>query len=209
MTTTNDGRTDPRRDADDVSEELGPILAHALDAFYERGYHGTSVREIAKRVGLTVPALYYHHASKEAILFTLLDGSISSVIDRCKRAVAEAPNEPGAQFRELIECLALYMAHHAKRAAMDAEIRALGTKNRRRYVAKRKVVEELLESAIRDGVAQGVFDVSAPHETMRAVLGMIWAITVWYRPGGPMSASDVAESYVDIALHTVGYRQGS
>jgi AcrR family transcriptional regulator len=192
------------RSADEISDPLTPILGHALDAFFEFGYHGTSVRDIARRAGLTVPALYYHHQNKEAILYRLLDGSISSVIERCRQAVAEAPDEAGARFAAIVECLALYMAQHGKRAAMDAEIRALGTANRRRYAAKRTVIEQLVESAIQEGVDRGAFTVSSPHETTRALLGMIWAITIWYKPGGSMSATDVAASYVDVALHTVG-----
>jgi len=45
--------------------ELTPILTAALEAFYEHGFHGTTVRDIARRVGQTVPSLYYHHDSKE------------------------------------------------------------------------------------------------------------------------------------------------
>ena len=72
--------------------ELGfsAILSGALDAFYEAGYHGTSVRDIARRVGLTVPALYYHHKNKEAILYALIDTSIDEVTRRCQQALDEA-----------------------------------------------------------------------------------------------------------------------
>ena len=41
------------------------ILDTALDMFIERGYDKTSLREIAERVGVTKPALYYHFSSKE------------------------------------------------------------------------------------------------------------------------------------------------
>jgi AcrR family transcriptional regulator len=195
------------RAATDPTDELPPILRHALDAFYEFGYHGTSVRDIAKRADLTVPALYYHYENKEAILYTLLDRSIGAAIERCQQAVAEAPDYPGAAFRNLIECLALFMAQQGKRAAMDAEIRALGPVNRRRYAARRAIIEKLLEASIQDGADQGVFELSSPHETTRAILGMLWAITVWYKPGGKMSATTIAASYVDIALQTVGAKR--
>jgi AcrR family transcriptional regulator len=191
------------RDADD---ELSPLLEIALDAFFRFGYHATSVRDIAQRLKVTVPVLYYYHENKEAILFSLLDGSITSVISRCEQAIAEAPDEPGATFRYLVECLVLYMAQHGKRAAMDAEIRALGAKNRRRYVAKRNIVEQMMKETIADGIARGAFHVTSPRDTSRALLGMIWAITVWYKPGGRMSPAALAKSYVDIALHTVGAR---
>jgi AcrR family transcriptional regulator len=188
------------------TQGLTPILAHALDAFYELGYHGTSVRDIAKRTGQTVPALYYHHQNKEAILFTLLDDSISAVIQRCEQALDDAGDDPLQRFRNLIECLVLYMTQHGKRAAMDAEIRALGSENRALYIAKRNVIEQLVETAINDGQRAGIFDVSSAQETTRALLGMIFAITVWFKPKGKKSPAAVAASYVDIALHTAGYR---
>lgn len=193
------------RNADD--EDLSPILATARDLFYEVGFHGATVRDIATRVGVTVPALYYHHANKEAILAALLDRSIGSVIERCEQALAEAGNDPADRFRTLIECLALYMANHRKSAAMDAEIRALSPDARRRYSTQRRRVEQTLADTIAAGTAVGTFDVASPPDTARALLGMIQAITVWFSPGrGRLTAPELAARYVDIAGHTVGMR---
>lgn len=193
------------RDARD--EDLTLILATARDLFYEVGFHGATVRDIAGRVGVTVPALYYHYASKEAILAALLDIGITSVIERCEQAQAEAGDDPVARFRNLIECLALYMANHRKNAAMDAEIRALSPAARKVYSAQRRRVEEMLVTAIEQGVAAGVFEVTSPPDTGRALLGMTQAITIWYVPGrGTLTPADLAGRYVDIAMHTVGMR---
>ena len=187
-----------------TQSELSPILSNALDAFYDHGYHGTSVRDIARRAGLTVPALYYHHANKEAILAALLDHSITEVINRIQSALADAGPDPTDRFNNLIQCLVLYMANHGKSAAMDAEIRSLGPDSRRAYSAKRRVVERALTTAIADGQQSGVFHVTSAAETSRAILGMVQAITVWYRPGGRLSPTAVADHYLDIARHTVG-----
>jgi hypothetical protein len=46
--------------------ELAPILQAALDALYENGFHGTPVRDIARRVGDTLPALYCHRQARRA-----------------------------------------------------------------------------------------------------------------------------------------------
>jgi AcrR family transcriptional regulator len=48
------------------------ILQTALDLFIEQGYDKASLREVAERVGVTKAALYYHFASKEEILRTLM-----------------------------------------------------------------------------------------------------------------------------------------
>jgi AcrR family transcriptional regulator len=193
------------RNADD--EDLSPILATSRDLFYEVGFHGTTVRDIASRVGVTVPALYYHHANKEAILAALLDSSIGSVIERCEQALREAGDDPADRFRKLIECLALYMANHRKSAAMDAEIRALSPAARKAYSTQRRLVEQMLADTIEQGTAAGVFEVTSPPDTARALLGMIQAITVWFIPGrGRLTAAELAARYIDIAGHTVGLR---
>ena len=191
--------------ADD--EELTPILSTARDCFYETGFHGTSVRDIARLVGVTVPALYYHHANKEAILAALLNRSIESVIGRCEQALSEAGSDPADRFRNLIECLALYMANHRKSAAMDAEIRALSPAARRQYSAKRRRVEQMLVDTIEEGTATGIFEVTSPRDTGRALLGMVQAITLWFEPDrGQLTATELAARYTDIASHTVGLR---
>jgi AcrR family transcriptional regulator len=50
----------------------GRILDVALELFTERGYEGTSLREVAERLNLTTPALYYHYSSKEHLLISLV-----------------------------------------------------------------------------------------------------------------------------------------
>ena len=183
---------------------LSPILSGALDAFYEAGYHGTSVRDIARRVGLTVPALYYHHKNKEAILYALIDTSINEVIRRCERSLDEAGPEPAARFLNLVECLVRYMASSEKSAAMDSEIRALSPENHRAYSRKRRRVEQMLVDVIEEGSDAGVFDVRYPADSARALLGMIQAVAVWFRPGGRLSVDAIARRYMDIAAHAVG-----
>jgi AcrR family transcriptional regulator len=192
------------RDAREV--ELSPILAAALEAFYEHGYHGASVRDLASRIGVTVPALYYHHENKEAILFELLDVSIQRLLSQCQAAYAEAADDPQARFLNLVECTARFMAGSGKVAFLNAEIRSLSPDLRARYSEKRDQIEAMLLASLQDCVAAGLFDVSSPRDTARALLGMIQAIATWYRPDGDLSVDEVARRYVDIAAHAVGAR---
>jgi AcrR family transcriptional regulator len=181
-----------------------PILASALDAFYEAGYHGTSVRDIARRVGLTVPALYYHHKNKEAILSALLGSSVHEVLWRCQQALDEAGLAAEDRFLNLIECLVRYCANCRKAAAMNDEVRALGPEAREAYRGKRLAIQQLLVAAIEQGNGEGIFDAESPPETARALLGMIQAVAGWYKPGGPLTVDQVARRYQDIAAHAVG-----
>jgi len=179
-------------------------MAAALDAFSENGYHGTTVRDIARRVGVTVPALYYHHESKESILLALLDTAVEHLTESCFAAVAEAGESTADRFFNLVEAIVLYMANSTKLATLDAEIRSLSPEKRAAYSKARRRIEDELVDAIQTGDAAGLFDVTSSKDTARALLGMFSAIATWYRPSGPVSPQALAERYVDIAAHTVG-----
>jgi AcrR family transcriptional regulator len=186
--------------------ELPPTLAGAMEAFHEQGYHATSVRDIANRVGLTVPALYYHHGSKEGMLVALLTGSVQHLHARLRLAVNDAEPEPTARFANFIEAVVLYMANRREAAVLDAEIRALSPANRKAYAKVRKQIEDLLLSIVRDGVRTGAFSVADPADTVRALLGMVQAVATWYDPAGVLSPPELAARYVEISLQTVGHR---
>ncbi|MGW0877752.1 TetR/AcrR family transcriptional regulator [Streptomyces sp. NPDC002740] len=184
---------------------LHPILTHAMEAFNEHGYHGTSVRDIAGRVGVTVPALYYHYANKQALLTTLLETSIKDVLDRCRAAAEEAGHDPSARFCGMVESIVLYMAHRQQLAFLDTEIRSLEPANRARYVALRDYLEHMLLDTVEAGRSQGVFTTPIPADAVRAVLIMCQGVADWFRADGPLTAEEVAERHVLLSLGTVGH----
>jgi AcrR family transcriptional regulator len=185
---------------------LSPILTEALDAFRENGFHGTSVRDIARRVGVTVPALYYYHENKEAILVALLDPAITELQERCRASVADAGDDVDQQFFNLVECLMLHVTHNARLAHLDNDIQALSPDARQSYTRKRRTIEDLLASVIATGAASGHFDAEFPAGAAKAVLGMLTSVAVWFRPTGRRSAEQVAAAYVLLATRTIGAR---
>ncbi|MCF2525922.1 TetR/AcrR family transcriptional regulator [Yinghuangia soli] len=185
---------------------LPPILSASLDAFDEHGYHGTTVRDIARRVGVTVPALYYHYQNKQALLVELLLGSMNAVLGRCRSAVAEAGDHPVDRFSAIVECIVLYMANRAPLAFLDTETRSLEPDNRARYIGMRDELEAVVQTAVRDAVELGEFTTPYPVDAGRAVLTMAQAVAHWYRLDGPLSPKEIADRYVEIALASVGHR---
>ncbi|MCX4092937.1 TetR/AcrR family transcriptional regulator [Nocardia sp. alder85J] len=179
--------------------ELTPLLTAALDAFYENGFHGTTVRDIARRVGLTVPSLYYHHESKEGAFVTLLELGTGEAAGRV-RAAAATGSGSREQFANVIEALVLHTTYRTRLAALDLELRHLSPDNRKRYAARRKEIETVLYDVLTVGVADGTFDAAHPDETARALLGMCQSIARWYQPDGPLGPHELAERYVGIAL---------
>ena len=76
------------------------IRAVALEMFAERGYAGTSLREIAERLGVTKAALYFHFRTKEEILTAILRGYLDGIATLVAAAEAE-PRSPERQERLL------------------------------------------------------------------------------------------------------------
>ncbi|TCB95473.1 TetR/AcrR family transcriptional regulator [Micromonospora zingiberis] len=184
---------------------LTPMLTAALEAFYENGYHGATVRDIASRVGVTVPALYYHHENKEALLYALLDTSISRLDTVC-HLVDIGGGSPVQRFNDLVECLVRHMAVSGKLAYLDGELRSLTPEHRRGYIAKRSAIEARLLRAVEEGVAEGSFDLAYPRDTVRAMLGTIQAVATWYRPDGELSLDDLVKRYLSILSRMAGLR---
>lgn len=186
--------------------ELSPILVHTLAAFEEHGYHGTSVRDIARRVGVTVPALYYHYENKQAMLVALLTLSMESLLARCRAAIAETAPDPVAGLSALVECIVRFMAYRGSKGLLDSEIRSLEPANRAAYVALRDQLDEEMRALVVDGVHKGLFNTEHPVEAGRALLTMCHAVARWYRIDGELSPAELAHRYVGFGLGLVGYQ---
>jgi AcrR family transcriptional regulator len=180
---------------------LDPILTAALEAFQEHGYHGTAVRDIARRVGVTVPAIYYHYDNKQELLAKLLCGGMDELLRRCRQAYGEAGEEPTKRFSALIECLVLWLTYRHDIAILDSEQRHLTSDppNRKHYIKGRDELEGMLRQTLLAGAASGVFAKSEHAEIGRAVLTMCLGVVDWYKIDGPQTPEQIAARYVEFA----------
>lgn len=180
--------------------DLGPVLTAALTAMLETGYHGASIREIARGAGLSVPGLYHHYPSKQEMLVAILDFTLGDLLARTG-AVLEEGRDPVERFSLLIECLTLYHSYRRELAFVGAsEMRSLQPGSRHRIIALRSRVQLQIDKEVEDAVTDGAFGTSSPHVAARAVVTMCTAVAAWYRAGGPTPPEELAEQYVDFAL---------
>lgn len=191
------------RNVDQVS--LTPILAGALDAFYDHGFHGTTVRDIAGRVGVTVPALYYHFQNKEDIFLSLLKLATEDIAWRVEAAIADAEGDPAVALTNATEAVVLHMTVRNKLATLDADSRYLSEENRAEYAAIRRRVEQSVTDVVKEGVSNGVFRTEDHREAARALLGMWQFIARWYRTDGSATPHEITRRYVTLSLATVGH----
>lgn len=191
------------RDFDD--DMLPPILAAALSCFVEHGYHGTTTRALAAAAGLSVPGLYHHYESKQAIIVDLMRRATDDLRRRSLAALAEATSVD-ERLSGHIECLVLFHAHRQTLAFVAAnEIRSLQPAARARHIAARDRQRSILEEIIDAGVSSGDFAVGDVRGTARAVVTMCTGVAQWYRPESGAPAPDqIARQYTVIARRAVG-----
>ncbi|QSE93188.1 TetR family transcriptional regulator [Rhodococcus pseudokoreensis] len=188
-----------------TDQGLSKVLAAALAAFVEKGYDGASIREIASRAGLSVPGLYHHYPSKQALLVGLTNVVMRDLLDRSRAAVSEAGPTPGERFDAVIESLLRFHMYRREQAFVASrETRSMEPESRQAYIALRDEQQEMLDDIVRDGVAAGHFRTPFPEDASRAVVTMCVAVSTWYREDGPLSPDELVDRYLAIARSAVG-----
>lgn len=185
---------------------LPPVLDAALDVFVAYGYHGTTVRMIATKAGLSVPGLYHHYNSKQEILVTLLRLSNDEVMRRGRAALDAAGDSARWRFLALVENIVLYMTHRRRLAHLGTEIRSLEEPYRGMHIKLRDELEHMVLAEVTAAQASGDFAADDPTEATRAVLVLCRGVSDWYRPGGPLGPEEVSARYQRFALALVGDR---
>ncbi|UNK71490.1 TetR/AcrR family transcriptional regulator [Microbacterium sp. H1-D42] len=197
MSATEDSPPDWR---DFSGDPLSPLLRSATQTFVARGYHGTTTRMLAAAAGMSVPGLYHHFASKQALIVAIMDAAMIELRERSLGALTEAGDDAGAQLDLHIECLALFHAHRRELALLaSTELRSLDPTERDHHIAARDAQERMLVDILQRGVDQGVFTVDDARQLARALATMSTGISQWYSPAGPLTPADIAASYIAYA----------
>lgn len=198
MSTADDWRTYPE-------QGLPRVLKAALEAFAEKGYHGTTTRQLAERSGLSVPGIYHHYRSKQDILFDLMMVVIDELIERSRQALISAGDDPRDQFDALVESLLRFHMFRQKGAVVStSELRSLEPGNRETYVARRDEQQAMILRIVQAGVDAGQFSTPYPHDAARAIASLCVGVASWYRPDGQLSVESLLERHLVIAEAIVG-----
>ena len=182
------------------------ILRAATALFRARGFHGSSMRTLARGLRMEPASLYYHFSSKQDILFAILDRTLDDLLDGLRRAVMAADDER-ARLRAAVRFHVLFHVRRRQEAFLShSELRSLTPANLRRVLAKRDEYEHVVRGLLGAGVRAGVFQVPDVKLTAMAVLTMCTGVATWFSEGGRLAPEAIADRYVDIILRSVDRR---
>lgn len=176
------------------------IREEAAKLFFERGYDGTSLRQVASAVGLMVGSLYNHIDSKENLLLQIMGGIIDDLLDSARKAV----EIDGDAVDKLQAALTAHLKFHAERAQEvfigNAELRSLSDDARNVVIAKRTEYEQFLQDLIEEAGRAGLADVIDARIHVYSIVAQATHIAGWFKPGGRMSLDEIVAIYTKLAL---------
>ena len=176
------------------------ILQAAALIFQQKGYHATSMQDIANAVDLKKGSLYHYVDSKQEILFALLNEALELILERLE-FVADQQIPPEQKIRQITRAYFSFLAENPSLSSvLLLEYRSLEEEYKKLHIPRRDQVDQIWLQCIEEGASQGVFHELEPGLVSKALLGVLnWTIT-WYREDGPLSAEEIADQFADLFL---------
>jgi AcrR family transcriptional regulator len=176
------------------------ILDASAQIFSQKGYHGTSMQDIAAAVNLQKASLYHHVSSKQEILFELLNRGLLILTEEVDQVIS-ASNPPEEKLRLAIRAyLTALTENQDVTSVLLLEYRSLEPKYLTRHIEERDRFERIWRNLIIEGIQNQTFSCGDPALATRALLGVMnWTVT-WFRSDGPLSAGEIADQITDLYL---------
>lgn len=189
---------------EDPESAKGNILRAAARLFREKGFGRTTVRDIAAEVGILSGSLFHHFPNKEAILVQLMEELILLVEDEMQRRQNRAAG-PWDSLRALVLCelQAIHAEIGTGFSVLMTEWRSLNDANQQYILALRNRYESRWLECLTLLQARGDLRVE-PFLARQFIRGAIMETWHWYRPGGAMALTDIADQLLLLAGRSTG-----
>lgn len=178
------------------------LLTLAGKMFAEQGLRTTTVRDIADSAGILSGSLYHHFDSKESMIDEIIRGFLDPLFASYREIVDSGLPSRETFTKLVIASFETIERDHYAVAIYQDEAKRLVTQERFSYIKERNTeFRELWFGVLERGVADGTFrsDLNT-RMVYRFMRDTVWVAVRWYRPGGSLSAEQVAEQYLHIVL---------
>jgi len=168
------------------------ILSAAGRLFWQKGYLGTSITDIAKAANVNKASVYYYFENKAVLLFEVASRSLQELTESVM-SVRELELSPGEKLRMLIVNHVKWQTSHLGLAGIgQVERRNLPPRLQREYVRSRDQYEAMFREVIEEGLVQKEFRPIDPKLAALFTLGFLNSIIQWFKPSGRLSADEIA-----------------
>ncbi len=177
------------------------VIKAAAELFEARGYHSTSMEDIAEAVGIRKPTLYHYFKSKDEILYRIFVATIGMLLERVERRQT-LPMSPEQQLLEIMgDILEIIDSHNGYVRVFFEHHRELPDDRHAEIMGLRERYHEHTVGVIQAGIDAGTIRSEIdPQLAALALLGACnWAYQ-WYDSSGPLRGRDIAFSFWDMMI---------
>ena len=182
---------------DQYDQRRKALILEAGRAFAKKGFHNTSLDEVAEALNVTKPALYYYIRTKQEILFECHNLTMD-IAQRAKEYSFARSEDPLERFRLfLTKYITTLASEFGAHAILLEPISSLKEDQREFILNRRRGFDHLMRSLLDQCIAQGKI---RPCETSLAVnffMGAVAGIPRWFNANGPLSGEEIAAAYLD------------
>jgi AcrR family transcriptional regulator len=180
--------------------DLDSLLSVAVKVFNEKGYDGTSMEALAKRLGITKSSIYHHVSGKEE----LLDLALSRALNALFAATTEPEATSGrsvTRLEHLVRRSVQVLVAELPYVTLLLRVRG-NSAVERRALARRREFDEFVAALAENAAAEGDLrsDID-PALISRLLFGMVNSLIEWYRPRGAHSVEQLADAVVVMTFH--------
>lgn len=180
------------------------VRAAALRLFKEKGYHATSMRDIAQAVGINKGSLYSYIKSKEDLLIPVFEQAQGVLTSQIEAIAADASLSPTLKLRRAIHAHVTAVADNLEVLTVYlSEWRQLGSDSLATNRGQRERYAALFHQILRDGIEAGEFRPMDTRIVMLGMIGMCNYLFRWYRPDGRLTPDQIADELMDMLTRGV------
>ena len=187
-----------RPQSPDYDKRRDAIIAAAADLYARRGFQGASVADLAEACRTSKSLVYHYFPSKEDILHEVMAAHLEQLVAAADAATRAADPDPRARLHALaLAFMRLYEGAASSHKVLLNELDNLPPERRADVVAKQRRIIGVVQALVRE-IEPEAGDMSLPLTML--FFGMINWTHTWFRPGGSISAEDLAKLAVDLLL---------
>jgi AcrR family transcriptional regulator len=189
-------------------ERLERLLSTAARVFADKGFHATTMRDLARATGMSLAGMYYYVRGKDELLFVIQERCFQHVLAGAEAAIGETSGPHDRIIRFIHHHIDFFASHMSEMKVISHEARSLsGSRMEKVNRLKHRYVDLLagliaeLESddALSRSVAARTGRID-PRITAYALFGMMNWIYTWYHPKGPVSPERLADHFAQLFL---------
>jgi AcrR family transcriptional regulator len=186
-----------KRSASGAPTRKDEIIRVASIIFAAKGYHGTTLEEIARKMGISKPALYYHIKNKAEILREVIGRMMEPMEEVARVGRSELP--PTQRIEQMVTLLVKFAVERTETTLIAFEQnKMLPRKSQDALRRRQKEVEMVLQETLEEGIEKGIFAVDDVKVTSFSILATANWVYHWYRPGAGLSYQQIADQVIKL-----------